>query len=123
VSGGTTQAIITFVVGGGFAALITQGVKVWKSLSLGARATTRAVVRDLADARGEAEARLEHERRVSEYWRAVAGNYSFQLRAAGEVPDPENPIPPEMVVRGNAKARRELSEIEDTLTNLRRDDR
>jgi len=123
MSGSTTQAIITFVVGGGFAAFITQGIKVWKSLSIGARANTRAVVRDLASARTDAETRLEHERRVSEYWRAISGNYSFQLRAAGRTPDPENPIPPEMVVRSGAKARREVAGIEDTLTDLRRDTR
>jgi hypothetical protein len=116
------QALITFVVGGGFAALISQGTKAIRDLRGGARATTRAVIRDLADDRKEAEERLEHMTRVAEYWRAVAGNYNFQLRSNGVEPDPANPIPPEAAARADARARRKVKELEDTLTGMNLDD-
>ena len=59
--------------------------------------------------------------RVSDYWRGVAGNYNWQLRSNGIMPDPVNPIPPKLHVQQEAKARREVAEMEDTLTRLHLD--
>lgn len=122
IGGDVLQALITFIVGGGFVGLVSQLIKVRGSLRAGARASTRAIVRDMADDRKEAEARAEHQARVAEYWRAVAGNYSFQLRTHGITPDPATPNPPEQAVAADARARRKSRELEDTLDNLRLDE-
>jgi hypothetical protein len=80
------------------------------------------VIRDLVDDRADAETRLEHMTRVADYWRGVSGNYGFQLRSAGITPNPEDPIPPRLVVRDGAQGRRSVREMEDTLTRLHLND-
>lgn len=109
------QAFITLIVSGALGTLVTGAIRSWGSMRKGARASTRAVIADLADDRREAEERTEHWIRVAEYWRQVAGNYQFQLRSNGISPDPKNPIPPVVAARDGATARRRVRELEDTL--------
>ena len=87
-------ALITSIVGGGIITLITGIAKGLRSWRQGARQSTRDVIRDLAAARDESEIREETVRRDMEYWRDVAGQYGFQLRQVGVIPDPLVPRPP-----------------------------
>ncbi len=89
-----TETVITFIVGGGLAALLTQFGRVIRSLRSGARATTREVIQDLAAARDEAEEREAELRRDKDYWRNVAGSYGYLLRRNGITPDPVEPRSP-----------------------------
>lgn len=100
------STLITFLVGGGLATLVTQIVRGWSSLRTGARASVREVVKDLAAARDEAEDRRGIAQRDCDYWQGVAAGYGYQLRAAGKLPDPVNPIPPSMVPVAVKRARR-----------------
>ncbi len=103
---------LTAITGGGVALLIGQLVKARNSLRAGARTNTRAIVQDAADARREAEEKLEHQTRLTAFWRALAGNYGYQLRKNGITPDPENPLPPMQAVRADAQARSVVREAE-----------
>jgi hypothetical protein len=86
--------IVTFVVTGGLAAMITQLARSWGVLRSGSRANTRELVKDLAAARDEAEERLAVQTADVDYWRGVAGDYSYQLRQAGLMPMPAEPMAP-----------------------------
>ncbi len=101
-----TSELITFVVGGGLAALITAATRGYRSVRAGARASTREVVKDLAAARDAAEDREARVRRDRDYWRSVAGDYGYQLRSAGLVPDPEKPRQPSEVEAERPRRRR-----------------
>jgi hypothetical protein len=114
--------MVTFLVGGGAAALVTTVVKAVGSMRIGSRTASRGVVRDAVEARRDAERRLEHEKRVSDYWRGVAGNYNYQLRSNGIMPDPAKPVPPVVRVKTEARSRRDIQELEDTLSGLRIDE-
>ncbi len=105
-----TSELITFVVGGGLAALITAATRGYRSIRSGARASTREVVKDLAAARDEAEAREARVRQDRDYWRSVAGDYGYQLRSAGLVPDPEKPRQPSEVIAERRRPRRSARE-------------
>ncbi len=106
------SVLIPALTGGGLWALFSQGIKARNSLRAGARASKRAVVRDMAEARQEAEARAEHHTRLAEFWRATAANYSYQLRSNGITPDPEHPVPPQVAVAADAAARATVREVE-----------
>lgn len=114
--------VIAVVTSGALATLMTQLVRGWGSLKKGARASTRAVINDMAEDRQSAEDRLEHMTRVAEHWRALAGNYNYQLRANGITPDPENPIPPSAAVREGVRVRKRVRELEDTLSRQELDE-
>lgn len=118
IDSGTLQTVVTFLVSGSVVTLVTYAWRAWGSLRSGARANTRAVIKDLADDRAAAERAREHQTRLTEFWRAVAANYSYQLRTNGITPDPETPIPPREAVREDSKARRKVKEMEDTLTDM-----
>lgn len=92
------SALITFLVGGSAATLVTQVLRGASSLRKGARASTREVVKDLAEARDETEDRLKVMTRDMEYWRSVAGGYIFQMARAGLAPQPAEPSPPSAAV-------------------------
>lgn len=92
------QVIVTFLVGGGLATLVTQIARAVSSMRTGARATTREVVKDLAESRDNAEGRLSVVQRDLEYWRNIAGGYSYQMRQAGIIPDPPDPCPPSTAI-------------------------
>ncbi|AXH88803.1 hypothetical protein AB0N38_18780 [Micromonospora aurantiaca] len=85
-----TQAVVTIV-----AALLTTGGLAWArallrgvgSVRAGVRATERAAVADLAQRAADAEDDRD-------YWRNTAGGYAYQLRLAGVVPVPADPVPP-----------------------------
>jgi hypothetical protein len=94
MSGSTLQALLTFVLGGGAIALVTQIVKASRLWRSGRLATTREVIRDIAAARDEAEDREAILRQDKDYWRSVAADYSFQLRQAGLLPNPPEPMSP-----------------------------
>lgn len=94
LSTGTTQALITFVLGGGVITLVTQLVRASRMWKSGRLATTREVIRDMAAARDEAEEREAEVRADKDYWRNIAGTYGYQLRASGRTPDPEWPQSP-----------------------------
>lgn len=116
-----TSEIITFVVGGGLAALITAVVRGYRSVRAGARASTREVVKDLVADRDAAEARTARTQRDRDYWRSVAGDYGYQLRSAGLVPDPERPrSPTEREADRPRTARRRRAAPEVTTGELRR---
>lgn len=100
----TTEALITFLLGGGVITLVTQGIRASRLWRSGRLATTREVIRDIAAARDEAEEREADLRRDKDYWRGVAGDYGFQLRAAGLVPHPAEPKSPSEVRRDEARA-------------------
>jgi hypothetical protein len=102
------QTLLTFIVGGGLVTLITQLVRGWRSLKTGARASTREVVKDLAAARDEAEDREAEVRLDKDYWRAVAGDYGYQLRARGITPNPPEPRSPSEQRRETTGSRRWL---------------
>ncbi len=106
------SVLIPALTGGGLWALFSQGIKARNSLRAGARASTRAVVADMAEARQEAEDRAEHQTRLAEFWRATAANYSYQLRSNGITPDPEHPLPPKMAVAADAVARATVRKTE-----------
>jgi hypothetical protein len=89
-----TQTIVTFLTGGGLIALITTAVRGFRTIRTGALASTRAVVKDLVEARNEAEDRLDQATIERDFWRTVAGTYGYQLTSAGIVPKPANPQPP-----------------------------
>lgn len=86
--------IVTFLTGGGLITLITQMVRARTTIKTGALSSTRAVVKDLVEARNEAEQRLDHQTARADYWQGLAANYAYQLRSAGIIPDPEKPVPP-----------------------------
>lgn len=88
------QTLVTFLVGGGLVTLIAQVVRGVSALRTGARASTRAVILDLAAARDDADNRAITYQRDSEFWRNTCAAYSFQMRTAGLTPDPTNPVPP-----------------------------
>lgn len=94
MSGSTLQALLTFVLGGGAIALVTQIVKASRLWRSGRLATTREVIRDIAAARDEAEEREAVLRQEKDFWRGVAADYSFQLRQAGILPNPPDPVSP-----------------------------
>lgn len=123
MSADVVSLIISGIVGVAGTTFISQLIRARNSLRSGARASTRAVVKDMAEDRRQAEERTEHQTRLTEFWRATAANYLFQLRSNGITPDPEHPIPPEAAVRGEARARRKVSEIEDTLADVNGDDK
>ena len=103
VDGDMVATLLTFIVGGGLATLVTQLVRSWSALRAGTRATTREVVKDLAAARDEAEDRLESRTADLDYWRGVAADYNYQLRQAGLVPMPQTPIAPSEQRRGRSR--------------------
>ncbi len=73
---------------------LTQIIRGYLSLRTGARANTREVVKDLAAARDDEESRHTITQRDRDFWRNVAGAYAYQMRRAGLVPDPAEPVPP-----------------------------
>lgn len=116
------QLLITAATGGGAVALVSGGVKAWLSLRSGARASTRAVINDIAEDRAAAEERAERQTRVAEYWRGIAGNYGYQLRRNGITPDPEHPAPPRQSPAAAERQRRSRRSVESTLSDLTSDD-
>lgn len=110
-----TQTLVTFLTGGGLIALITAAVRGFRTIRTGALSSTRAVVRGLVEARNEAEDRLDRSLVERDYWRGVAGNYSFQLRSRGIVPNPENPTPPRLTASIEQAARKERRRKRDEL--------
>jgi len=115
---GVTQTLVTFLTGGGLIALITAAVRGFRTVRTGALSSTRAVVRDLVTARNEAEDRLDHALTERDFWRGVAGNYSYQLSSRGITPNPENPVPPKqsaaMQQAQRTERRRKRDELEDS---------
>lgn len=107
------QTLVTFLTGGGLVTLIAQGYKSIRTVRTGALSSTRAVVKDLVEARNEAEDRLDEAQREVNYWRDITGRYGFQLRQAGITPDPENPLPPRMTASIQRGARRDSEESGD----------
>jgi hypothetical protein len=91
---GTTEALITFVLGGGAIAMVTQIIRASRLWKTGRLATTREIIRDMAAARDEAEDREAVVRQDKDYWRNVAGAYGYQLRSQGIEPDPARPMSP-----------------------------
>lgn len=120
---GVTQTLVTFLTGGGLLALIAAVVRSWRTVRTGALASTRAVVKDLVEARNEAEARQDVADRRSVFWQDVAMRYRRQLVTAGITPDPKDPKPPPMNAqavrtdrarRDRQPGRRFQAELEDT---------
>lgn len=121
ISGNVLQALMTFIIGGGLAALVTQLVRGWSSLRTGARASTREVIKDLAAARDEAEEREASLRRDKDYWRGVAGDYGYQLRQAGVLPSPSEPMSPSELRReGQNSPRRRRAQRAPTTDEIKR---
>jgi hypothetical protein len=110
------QTLVTFGTGGGLFALIAGIVRTVRTVRTGALSSTRAVVRSLVQARNEAEDREDVRTRERDYWRDIAGRYSFQLRNAGIRPDPPHPQPPRVSDDDRRQLRRERDErrIEDS---------
>jgi hypothetical protein len=102
-----TTALITFIVGGGLAALITQSIKGFGSIRAGARSSTREVIKDLAAARDESEDRESVQRTDANFWRGIAGDYAFQLRSKGHAPVPAEPRAPSEQQRTPGASRRQ----------------
>lgn len=100
------KGLLAFVTSGALAALITQLVRALLSLRSGARASNREVIKDLAAARDDAEDRAAKWLRDKDYWRGVAGDYNYQLRAGGKVPEPAEPQSPSERERAAANAPR-----------------
>lgn len=94
ITDATTEALITFMLGGGAIALVTQMIRASRLWRSGRLATTREVIRDIAAARDEAEEREEEQREDALYWSATAAGYHFQLRQAGLTPEPARPESP-----------------------------
>lgn len=94
VSSEAVKWLLGFIVTGGFTTFVVQFARARTSLRAGARKSTREVVRDLADDRTAAERRTDIVQVDLEYWRGIAGSYSFQLRANGLTPDPPYPSSP-----------------------------
>lgn len=88
-----TAVIATLLGGGGLACIqaLFSGVG---SLRQGARAHERESVQDLARARDKADERADRAETDRDYWRNVSGGYAYQLRLAGVVPIPADPVPP-----------------------------
>jgi hypothetical protein len=118
-----TQTLVTFLTGGGALALIAAIVRSYRTVRTGALSSTRAVVKDLVEARNEAEARQDVADRRSVFWQDVAMRYRRQLVSAGITPDPRDPKPPPMNAqtartdrarRDRQPGRRSERELEDT---------
>jgi hypothetical protein len=98
--------IVTFLTGGGLITLITQAVRGWRSVRTGALSSTRGVVKDLIEARDEAEDRRDECEARAMYWQSVAGGYHYQLTSRGAKPDPLNPSPPTLTPAAKRARRR-----------------
>lgn len=90
----TQQTLITALLGGGGALMISALVKGWSALRGGARASTREAITDISTARDDEAKRRSTAETDRDYWRAIAAKYGYQLRVAGVNPDPETPEPP-----------------------------
>lgn len=122
ISPDTLKAVLTFIVSAGSSALVTQLVRGWMSLRTGARASNREVIKDLAAARDDAEDRAAKWLRDKDYWRSVAGDYSFQLRNHGLVPQPPQPVSPsELAKEVHDSPRRRRAARAPTTAEIQRD--
>lgn len=118
-----TRTLVTFLTGGGLIALITAVARSYRTVRTGALASTRAVVKDLVQARNEAEARQDIADRRAMHWQDIAMGYRRQLLSAGIAPEPRDPKPPPMNPRAvksdrerrdRTPGRRGERELEDT---------
>jgi hypothetical protein len=118
LSADVTQTLVTFLTGGGLIALITTAVRGFRTIRTGALASTRAVVKDLVEARNEAETRLDQALIERDFWRTIAGTYAYQLTRAGLAPKPSNPQPPKATrateQAGRDERRRRRDVLEDS---------
>lgn len=116
-----TRTLVTFLTGSAGVGLVAAIVRSIGTLRTGALSSTRAVVKDLVDARNEAEARQDVADRRSVFWQDAAVRYRRQLLEANIRPDPFELKPPAMNPadasrRANRDAgrRRRDQEMEDT---------
>jgi hypothetical protein len=87
-------ALISALIGGGALTTIQSVFSGIGSLRSGARAHERESVQDLSRARDAADDRASRAELDRDYWRNIAGGYSYQLRQAGLTPIPPDPVPP-----------------------------
>lgn len=98
-------ALVAFLTGGGALTLVAYLFRGIRTVRTGALSSTRAVVKDLVEARNEAEARRDQAVSDAEYFRAVAGGYAFQLKEKGFRPKPEYMRPPKLTADFEREAR------------------
>jgi hypothetical protein len=123
VDSDVTRTLVTFLTGGGLVTLLVTAARSYRTVRTGALSSTRAVVKDLVEARNEAEARQDVADRRAAFWQDVAMRYRRQLILAGVEPDPLDPKPPPMnprearadrARRDRLPGRRRDAELEDT---------
>lgn len=90
----STNAILTFVLGGGLATTVGAAAKGAKALIDGTHAHEREAIDDLARWRDEATTARRTAEQDATYWQMIASRYRQQIRMAGLTPDPEEPHAP-----------------------------
>lgn len=88
--------LVAFLTGGGALTLVAYLFRGIRTVRTGALSSTRAVVKDLVEARNEAEARRDQAMSDAEYYRSIAGGYAYQLTKNGIRPKPEHMRPPKL---------------------------
>lgn len=86
--------LVTVLLGSGGVLFLQNLFKGLGSLRGGARAREREAVNDLARARDAADHRAEWAEADRDFWRDLAGQRGYQLRAGGIEPIPADPVPP-----------------------------
>ena len=86
--------LITALLSAGGATFIGSLVKGIRSLRGGARAREREAINDLARWREEADDARREAEQDRDFWRRIAGSYAYQMRMAGLIPIPSEPVPP-----------------------------
>jgi hypothetical protein len=116
------QTLVTFLTGGGLITLMVAVIRSYRTVRTGALSSTRAVVKDLVEARNVAEARQDAADRRAVYWQDVAISYRRQLFDAGITPSPMILNPPPLNgevqadrVRRDRTRRRDLEDSGDSI--------
>lgn len=104
------SALVTLLVGGGGVTLITKLVRGIASTRAGARASTKAVLQDLAEDRDDKVERNRALERDNEFWRNAAGSYAYQMVKAGMTPEPPTLVPPSELERRKSEVTRRRRE-------------
>lgn len=81
------STVVTALLGGGAATFVLSAARSWTAIRGGAKARERETINDLMERARDAE-------RDRDFWRAVAGDYGYQLRQAGKTPNPPDPVQP-----------------------------
>jgi tRNA(Met) C34 N-acetyltransferase TmcA len=115
------QTLVTFLTGGGLITLLVAAVRSYRTVRTGALSSTRAVVKDLVEARNEAESRQDAADRRAVYWQDVAMQYRQQLLESRIMPEPRILNPPpinQQLPRRKRPSREQLEFPDDSIVSV-----